>query len=163
MNGRMEYRIIDLPETAVIGKEGLCTRDHNAAAELWQQAASSFHEVESLVLRKADGSYTGFWGAMSDESMRFLPWKDDFTRGLYLAGTEVPLDAEAPAGWTKWILPARKYLVVDVHPDIYSTVFHDTLQYVIPDRKLRLCGAVCDYTEPSTGQNCLFFPVEEIQ
>jgi len=26
---------------------------------------------------------------------------------------------------------------------------------------LRLAGAVCDFTEPATGQNKLFFPVEQ--
>ena len=154
-------RIIDLPQTAVIGKAGLCTKEHNIAAELWQQASCSFHEVAGLGLKKADGSYAGFWGAMSDESMRFLPWEEDYTRGMYLAGTEVPLDAEAPDGWTKWILPARKYLVIDVCPDTYSAVFRDTLQQVIPGMGLCLCGAVCDYTEPSTGQSRLYFPVEE--
>jgi hypothetical protein len=26
---------------------------------------------------------------------------------------------------------------------------------------MKLAGAVCDFTEPATGQNKLFFPVEE--
>jgi predicted transcriptional regulator YdeE len=157
----MNIRMIELPETAVIGKAGLCTEGNNISVQLWQQASGSFHEVAGLGLKKEDGSYAGFWGAMSDESMNFLPWEEDYTRGLYLAGTEVSLDAEAPAGWTKWILPARKYLVIDVCPDTYSAVFRGALQQVIPEMNLRLCGAVCDYTEPSTGQSSLYFPVEE--
>ena len=36
-------------------------------------------------MKNADGSYVGFWGAMSDETMSFMPWTDDFSRGLYLA------------------------------------------------------------------------------
>ena len=32
-----------------------------------------------------------------------------------------------------------------------------------PERKLRLSGGVCDYTEPATGKSKLFFPVEPAQ
>ncbi len=46
--------------------------------------------------------------------MSFLPWTDDFSRGLYLAGIEVYEDTPVPDGWVKWVLPARKYLVTKV-------------------------------------------------
>lgn len=157
----MNIRMIELPETAIIGKAGLCTEDNNISAQLWEQADSCFHEISGIVCRNEDGSCTGFWGAMSDEGMHFLPWENGFARGLYLAGAEVPLDAEAPQGWVKWILPARKYLAVDVDPGAYSTVFRKVIQEEIPGRNLRLSGAVCDYTDPSIGRNSLYFPVEE--
>ena len=30
----------------------------------------------------------------------------------------------------------------------------------IPELGMKLVGAVCDFTEPATGQNKLFFPIE---
>lgn len=158
----MDYSIVSLPEIAIIGKAGLCTKDNNVAAELWTQANGHFSEVAELGMREANGAYVGFWGAMSDESMRFLPWEDGFSRGMYLAGVEVPMEAEAPEGWTKWVMPARQYLVADVTPDRYGEVFSDVIRRVIPDKGLRLCGAACDYTDPASGQAKLFFPVERL-
>ena len=158
----MNVSIIDLPEIAVIGKAGLCTKEHNRAAELWAEANSHFGEVAGLGMKNEDGAYVGFWGAMSDEAMRFLPWEEDFTRGMYLAGVEVSREAAAPEGWTKWILPARKYLVAEVRMDRYGEIFSDVVRRVIPQMRLRLCGAACDFTEPATGKAKLFFPVEEI-
>ena len=158
----MDYSIVSLPEIAIIGKAGLCTKDNNIAAELWAQANGHFGEVAELGMREANGAYVGFWGAMSDESMRFLPWEDGFSRGMYLAGVEVPMEAEAPEGWTKWVMPARQYLVADVTPDRYGEVFSDVIRRVIPDTGLKLCGAACDYTDPASGQAKLFFPVERL-
>ena len=155
----MDYRIIDLPRIAVIGREGLCTKERNTVRELWRQANSAFDEVAALGMKNPDGSYVGFWGAMSDETMSFLPWTEGFTRGLYLAGVEVYEDAPVPPGWTKWVMPARKYLVTEVTPDSYRETFSDVTGRLIPLLGLTLAGAVCDFTEPGTGQNKLFFPV----
>ena len=65
---------------------------------------------------------------MSDETMSFLPWTDDFSRGLYLAGVEVYEDTPVPDGWVKWVMPARKYLVTEVTPDSCGWVFLCTVQ-----------------------------------
>lgn len=69
-------------------------------------------------------------------------------------------DTPAPAGWVKWIMPARKYLVTEVEPDSYEETFRNVISRLIPALGMKLSGAVCDFTEPSTGQNNLFFPVE---
>ena len=156
----VKYEMIDLPETAIIGKEGLCTKEKNVVQELWQQANSCFNDIADLGMKNADGSFVGFWGAMSDESMSFLPWTDNFSRGLYLAGIEVYEDAEAPAGWVKWVMPARKYLVTEVTTESYGETFGTVISKLIPELGMKLAGAVCDFTEPATGQNKLFFPVE---
>jgi predicted transcriptional regulator YdeE len=156
----VKYEIVDLPEITVIGKEGLCTKEKNVVRDLWAQANSGFGDVADLGMKNADGSYTGFWGAMSDETMSFMPWTDDFTRGLYLAGIEVYQDAAVPAGWVRWVLPARKYLVTEVDPDSYQETFRYVISRLIPELGMKLAGAVCDFTEPSTGRNKLFFPVE---
>ena len=154
------YKIVDLPRIAIIGKEGLCTKEKNVVHDLWHQANSSFSDIADLGMKNADGSFVGFWGAMSDETLSFLPWTDDFSRGLYLAGIEVYEDTPAPDGWVKWVMPARKYLVTEVAPESYGETFRNVLNCLIPELGMKLAGAVCDFTEPATGQNKLFFPVE---
>ena len=155
----METQIRDLPEIAIIGKEGLCTEDKNIVQDLWADANSHFNQVAELGMKEEDGTFVGFWGALSDESMSFLPWTNNFSRGLYLAGIEVNKDKVAPEGWKKWILPARKYLIVDVEMNSYMETFFEVIQKIIPEMNLKLSGAVCDFTEPKTGKNKLFFPV----
>ena len=157
----IRYEIIDLPEITIIGKEGLCTKEKNVVQSLWQQANAHFNEIEDLGMKNPDGSFVGFWGAMSDETMSFLPWTDNFSRGLYLAGVEVYEDTPAPDGWVKWVIPARKYLVTDVTQEIYGKTFKEVINSVIPELGMKLAGAVCDFTEPATGLNKLFFPVEK--
>ena len=156
----MKYEIIDLPRITIIGKEGFCTKEKNVVQDLWQQANLHFGEVADIGMKNADGSYVGFWGAMSDETMSFMPWTDGFSRGLYLAGIEVYEDTEVPVGWTKWIMPARKYLVTEVDTNSYAETFRSVIDDLIPELGMKLAGAVCDFTEPATGQNKLFFPVE---
>lgn len=158
----MDIRIVDLPEIAIIGKEGLCTEEANIVQDLWKQANENFDEVLGLGRKEKNGVFAGFWGAMSDETMSFMPWTCNFTRGYYLAGIEVTKDAQAPDGWKKWILPARKNLVTEVMFDHYMETFIGVLESEIPSRSMKLSGAACDYTEPSTGKNYLFFPVQEI-
>ena len=156
----MNVRMVDLPEITVIGKMGLNTREHPAAPALWAEANSHFGEVAALGKRGEDGNYTGFWGAMSDTGLRFLPWEDGFTRGLYLAGVEAESGAEAPEGWTRWVLPARRWLVAEVEQDRYGEVFTQVIREVIPGLGLRLSGAACDFIEPATGKTELYFPVQ---
>ena len=156
----VKYEMIDLPVIAVIGKEGLCTKEKNVALDLWQQANSSFSDIADIGMKNADGSFVGFWGAMSDETMSFLPWTDGFSRGLYLAGVEVSEDTAVPDGWVKWVMPARKYLVTEVTPETYEETFKTVMNSLIPELGMKLAGAVCDFTEPATGQNKLFFPME---
>lgn len=156
----MIYEIKDLPGIAIIGKQGLCAKEKNIVQDLWQQANSAFSEIADLGMKNADGSFVGFWGAMSDETMSFMPWTDGFSRGLYLAGVEVNADTPAPDGWVKWVLPARKYIVTDVAPESYGETFRNVINVLIPELGMKLAGAACDFTEPATGQNKLFFPVE---
>lgn len=134
----------------------------NIAWQLWLEANSHFHEVAALGMKNSDGTYVGFWGAMSDESMSFRPWTHPFTRGLYLAGVETYADAAAPEGWTKWVMPARKYMVVDVESNRYREIFDEVINNTISEKGMKLAGAVCDYTEPATGKNKPFFPVESL-
>ena len=79
-----------------------------------------------------------------------------------MAGIEVNKDAEAPEGWKKWVMPARKYLVTEVMFEQYMEIFMDVLKNQLPSRRMKLSGAACDYTEPSTGKNYIFFPIKEL-
>ena len=154
-----KYEIVDLPQIAIIGQEGFCTKEKNVVQNLWEQANLHFSDVADIGMKNADGSFVGFWGAMSDETMSFMPWTDGFSRGLYLAGVEVYEDTPVPDGWVKWVMPARKYLVTEVHPESYGETFETVINSLIPELGLKLTGAVCDFTEPATGQNKLLFPV----
>ena len=73
---------------------------------------------------------------------------------------EVSADTAVPDGWVKWVMPARKYLVTEVQPENYGKIFDCVIKSLIPELGMKLAGAVCDFTEPATGQNKLFFPVE---
>ena len=85
-------------------------------------------EVIDLNNKKDDnGNLLGIWGAMSDLSRSFHPWEDNFSKGLYLAGVECDDNAEAPSGWTKWIIPGYEYIYVEVENE---TTFPNVLNYM---------------------------------
>ncbi len=92
---------------------------------------------------------------MSDFSRAFEPWENDFGEGLYLAGVECDGNAEAPNGWTKWIIPGYEYIYAEVKNE---TTFSDVLKYMNLNN-LTLVGAVHDFTCPETGKNFMFFPI----
>ncbi len=93
----------------VIGKEGSTLDGEGFIQKLWMDANSHFGEVAHLAKKDENGNIRGIWGAMSDFSRSFYPW-EDFKKGLYLAGVECRDDAEAPSGWTKWVIPGYEYL-----------------------------------------------------
>lgn len=142
---------------AVIGKEGSTEDGADFIARLWDEANTHFGEIKALVKTDGDGNPVGIWGAMSDFSRSFLPW-ENFEKGLYLAGAECSLDAKAPEGWTKWIVPAYEYRVARKESE---TVFPDTLRY-LAENGLSLAGAVHDFIDPKTGEEFFFFPVKAL-
>ena len=99
----------------------------------------------------------GIWGAMSDFSRSFKPWKD-FSEGLYLAGAECKDGAEAPDGWVKWVIPAYEYLYVKCESE---NTFSDMIRY-LKDNEIELAGAVHDFTCPRTGKAYMFFPIKRL-
>lgn len=94
---------------------------------------------------------------MSDFSRSFHPW-EDFNKGLYLAGVECNEGAEAPAGWTKWIVPAYEYIYVECDEE---DIFSKTISY-LKDNGILLAGAVHDFTCPQTGKTYMFFPIRKL-
>lgn len=142
----------------VIGKEGSTLDGEGFIQKLWDDANGHFDEVAHLAKRDENGNLVGIWGAMSDLSHSFQPWEDGFSKGLYLAGVECVDSAEAPDGWTKWVIPGYEYLVVENH----NGAFRDTIRQM-NDKGIALVGAVHDYTDPATGKGYLYFPIREVK
>lgn len=143
---------------SVIGKEGAISDGNNRIPSLWADANSHFEEIAHLAKRDETGNLVGIWGAMSDCSRGFLPWEENFTKGLYLAGVECAEDALPPVGWTKWAIPGFVYLVVPCDSD---HVFRDTIAY-LEEQGIPLVGAVQDFTDPKTGGNYMLFPTAKL-
>lgn len=153
----MQPEIMRRGAVYIIGREGSTGEGEGFIARLWDAANSAFGEIAPLALY--DGcAPAGIWGAMSDMGRRMLPWEDGFTRGLYLAGAEVRPDAQPPEGWTRWVLPARQWLLWPVAGDA-GAAFREGLEY-IERNGLQLAGAACDYTVPARGASYVAFPIE---
>ena len=143
---------------AVIGKEGATGDGVGFIQKLWEDANSHFDEIAPLAKKDEKGNVVGIWGAMSDCSRSFLPWEDGFTKGLYLVGVECAREAEAPVGWTKWVIPGYEYIYVEQDS---GDTFLQVLQYM-EENGLTLVGAVNDFSCPETGKNYLFFPIRKL-
>ena len=141
----------------VIGKEGATTDGAGFIQKLWDEANSHFGEIQNLAQKDENGNLSGIWGAMSDFSRSFQPW-EDFNRGLYLAGVECNDDAEAPDGWTKWVIPGYEYIYVEREND---GIFPEVIQY-LADNDITLVGAVHEFTCPQTGKGYMFFPIKKL-
>lgn len=142
----------------VIGKEGSTLDGNNFIQKLWEDANSHFGEVQQLAKKDEQGNTVGIWGAMSDFTHSFKPWEDNFSKGLYLAGVECDDNAEAPEGWTKWVVPSYEYIYAECEDD---NTFNQVINY-ISQNDLTLVGAVHDFTCPKTGKNYMFFPIRSI-
>lgn len=143
---------------AVIGKEGSTLDGTGFIQKLWNDVNSHFQEVEHLVKKDIKGNLVGIWGTMSDLARTFKPWEDGFCKGLYLAGVECADDAEAPEGWTKWMIPSYEYIVVENRPGVFEqTIGH------MKETGISLVGAVHEYTDPATGTAYMYFPIRKIE
>lgn len=151
-------RHIELPAITVIGKEGSTDDGREFVADLWDEANGHFDEIAHLARRNLQGKLVGIWGAMSSMDRSFAPWEDDFTRGLYLAGCDCKPDAEPPAGWTKWVLPASEYVYI---PNDTVTSFAGGLA-LMAEEGLTLCGAAYDFTDPVTGNMYIYYPIRRL-
>ena len=150
----LNYEVIEKAAFSVIGREGSTEDGSDFVSRLWKDANEHFSEIAPLVLYK-DGIPQGFWGLMSDFSRSLKPWEDDFSKGLYLAGAECRSGAAAE-GWTRWDMPAERYLKLECgsgYPFREGLALLETLG-------LRLSGAVLDFTDPKTGKNYLYYPIQ---
>ena len=143
---------------AVIGKEGSTADGAGFIQNLWADANAHFSEVQALAKKDENGNLVGIWGAMSDCSRSFDPWEENFSKGLYLAGVECVDDAEAPDGWTKWVIPGYEYIRAECEN---GDTFAEVLEYMI-NHHMDLAGAVHDFTCPVSGKNFMFFPIKTL-
>lgn len=153
----MEIRKCVKESFTVIGKEGSTDDGAGFIQRLWDDANTNFGEVAHLAKKDENGNLVGVWGAMTDQSRSFQPWSDGFTKGLYLAGAECEDGVQAPAGWTKWIIPGFEYLYVECDHD---SVFPEMIEY-LQTNQIPLAGAAQDFTCPQTGKNYMFFPIRK--
>jgi len=142
----------------VIGKAGSTTDGPGFIQRLWEDANSHFDEVQHWAKKDENGNIVGIWGTMSDVSLSFMPWEENFSKGLYLAGVECVDGANEPEGWTKWVIPSYEYLYVECED---GSTFPKVLAYM-EQKELTLVGAVHDFTCPETGKNYMFFPIREL-
>ena len=142
----------------VIGKEGTTLDGSDFIQKLWEDANSHFSEVQQLAKKDEHGNIVGIWGAMSDYTRSFKPWEDNFSKGLYLAGVECDDNAEAPEGWTKWVIPGYEYIYAECEDD---NTFVRVINYM-SQNDITLAGAVHDFTCPETGKNYMFFRIRSI-
>nr|WP_254639705.1 GyrI-like domain-containing protein [Cohnella sp. GbtcB17] len=115
--------------------EGLSSESSNWIPPLWQEANSNFIEISTLAKKNANGNIVGIWGAMSDFSGKFERWKEG---GKYLAGCEVADDAIPPDGWTKWTLPAFKFVVSKCTQKSYKDTLKKILSEYLPQKIIQL-------------------------
>ena len=108
----MHIEIINKDSFCVIGKEGSTDMGTGFIQKLWNEANTHFNEISNLVKRDDEEKPLACWGAMSDFSISFMPWENNFTRGKYLAGAECLDEALAPEGWVKWTVPGFKYIKI---------------------------------------------------
>ena len=141
----------------VIGKEGSTAEGEGFIQRLWNEANAHFAEVAALAKKDESGALVGVWGAMSDLSRSFRPW-EDFEKGLYLAGVECVDGAEAPEGWTKWVVPGYEYLRAEREDE---ESFAQVLRYM-RENGIPLAGAVHDFTDPQTGKDYMLFPIRRL-
>ena len=78
---------------------------------------------------------------MSDFTRSFKPW-ENFNNGLYLAGAECLIDAEAPECWTKWIIPGYEYICAECEG---GDIFNKVISYM-NENSIELAGAIHDFT-----------------
>ncbi|MGZ9583719.1 GyrI-like domain-containing protein [Paenibacillus marinisediminis] len=159
----MLVHIEERESIAIIGKvgQGLSAEGSNWIPALWQEANQNFNEIRDLAKIDEAGNIVGIWGAMSDISETFERWGE---QGKYLAGCEVLEDSEAPAGWTKWVIPSYKYAVVKCNQETYQDIFTNMVHEYLPNHNYSIVGAVHEYYNPSetNGDLYLYFPIEKI-
>ena len=44
--------------------------------------------------------------------------------------------------------------------DSYMEIFNQVIKYELPLRNLELSGAACDFTDPNSEKNYIYFPIE---
>ena len=150
---------------AVIGKAGQGLADNPQAwiLPLWSQFDANFSEIIGVIRRNENGMPVGVWGAMNDVDESNKRWGENATgepaQGKYMAGCEADIDAQPPAGWTKWIIPAQTYMTVKCTMAAYDDVFSK----IVNDPDIQIVGTVHErYPDPGNPSIVeLWFPISD--
>ena len=154
----MEKEKVRIEPFSVIGKLGSTIEDPKIVKKLWVEADMHFLEITSLAKKHKEGGLLGIWGIMSRADMSFMPWEDNYSKGLYLAGVEVNQDAQPGTGWVKWDIPGFiGYKVKNKNNDTFKNMIEWLRQ-----NNQELVMAVQDYTDPKTQESYMLFPIERI-
>jgi len=143
---------------AVIGKAGQGAANNPQAwiLPLWEDANAHFTEVAALAKKNEDGA-PQIWGAMNDTAESNKRWNDE--SGKYMAGCETDVNAVPPDGWTKWVIPAQTYLIVETTMDQCGEVFGD----ITSNPSIKIIATMHErYPEPGNPNVVeLWFPIAE--
>lgn len=165
MHGGMKPMNVNLrvkESFCVIGKEGKGTSQEALIwiPPLWEDANKHLDEIRYLAKKDDSGSFSGFWGAMTDLDHTYQRWNGS---GKYLAGVEAERNALAPHGWTKWVIPGYIYAVIKVENEQYQATFQYMLDQYLVENRFKTVGAIHEYYNPTeNGQLYLYFPIERI-
>ena len=155
----MKIERCTMPSFSVIGKEGSTDEGLGFMQRLWAESNGNFKEIYPLAAADRRGELAGIWGLRSDMGMNYLPWEENFTKGRYLAGVQVRDDAEAPAGWTKWTVPAYECVRVRISG---ANAFREGMDY-LKENGLELVGGINQFMTPGDGSlSYLYFPIKRI-
>lgn len=154
----MNIEIIIKEAFAVIGKEAFTWDGDGLLPVLWGNMHKNEAEIMDLVKKGEDGKPVNTWGVMSSKYRDFATWEDNLSVGLFLAGYEVEMDAAAPAGWTKWIVPGFAYAKMKVEGENF---FYNALEF-LKSKDMSPVAACHFYTDLATGDDYFCFPFKKL-
>ena len=154
----MEFRTLVKEPFCVIGKEIYTWDGDGMIPKVWAVVDSKFDEIEPVICKDENGKPLAKWGAMSSKKRDFSMWEENGSVGLYLAGYEAPLDAKAPAGWTKWAVPGFEFRLGKIEGEGYFYRAFDELTSM----GLPPVAATENWIDIETGEFYFAFPVKRL-
>lgn len=142
---------------AVIGKEAFSWDGDGLLPILWNNMYERQAEIEDLIMRGEDGK-PEIWGVMSSKWRDFQPWEENGSIGLICVGYQCAMDAEAPKGWSKWIVPGFEYAKYKIEGDGF---FYRALEDLKADG-MQQVGACHLWSDPDTKEMYFCFPVRKL-
>lgn len=170
----MGVKIIEKPEFYILGKSktGLTKESYLWIPPLWESLQNSFSSIKDLILKDVKGKPHGIWGAMSDDTHHYLPWRNvaamcdpsiklsGETYGMYIAGYEAKPGIHVPKGWDYWCIPAFKYATIEYDSDHYNDMLKYMLRTYLKEKGYTLAGAIHECYKNS--KMYLYVPIEKL-
>ena len=154
----MEFKTLIKEPFCVIGKEIFTWDGDGMIPKLWEIVDKDFAAIEPVILKDEAGKPLAKWGAMSSKKRDFSMWEENGSVGLYLAGYEALLDAEAPKGWTKWIVPGFEFKLGKIEGEGY---FYRAFEE-LTNMGMKPVAATENWIDQETGEFYFAFPVKKL-